>query len=46
VLPLDPALVAERRRELRNQLLARVQRVEDARSWLPVGGLEFAPYCE
>ena len=46
VLPVDAALVDARRRQLRDRILARVQRVEDARSWLPTSDLRYAPYCD
>lgn len=44
--PIDPAIVAAALRDRRDLLLARVQRLEDARSsWLPSNGA-YVPYCE
>ena len=44
--PVDPALVAPEIRRVRALLLDRVQRVDDARSWLPIAGDAYRPYCD
>jgi hypothetical protein len=45
-LPVDPSLVDVQRAELRDLILARVQRVEDARAWLPGAAPRYAAYCD
>ena len=44
--PVDPSLVAPEIRRVRDLLLDRVQRVDDARTWLPLGGDDYRPYCD
>ena len=46
LLPINPALVDEQRRLLRDRILARVQRLEDAKGWLPARTVAYAAYCD